>query len=76
MQHPSFKMHKYVWAWVAVFSAFAASFPVAMMRVSQTEKFAGQPLNSLACKGQMPTQRTVTQFASCVQLKPTSNSAD
>ena len=75
MQHSSLKMHKYVWVWLAVFAAFAASFPVAMMRVSQTDKFAGQPLNSWTCEGQVPVQRTVTPFATCVQLKPTSNSA-
>jgi len=75
MQHCSFKMHKYVWAGVAVFAAFAASFPVAMMRVSQTDKFFGQPLNSLTCEGRLPTQRTVTQFATCTQLQPTSSSA-
>lgn len=69
MQEPSIKMHKYVWGCVAIFAAFAASFPVAMMRVSQTDKFAGQPINSLTCEGQMPTQRTVTQFTTCVQLK-------
>ena len=67
MQHPSFKMHKYVWAWVTVFATFTVSFPVAMMRVSQTDKFVGQPLNSLTCEGQMPTQRAVTQFATCAQ---------
>lgn len=73
MQNTSLKMHKYVWAWVAVFAAFAASFPIAMMRVSQTEKFTGQPLNSLTCEGQVPTQRIVTQFVTCVQPKSTSS---
>lgn len=75
MQDSTIKMHKYVWGWVAIFAAFAASFPAAMMRVSQTDKFADQPLNSLTCEGQMPIQRTVTQFATCVQLKPTLNPA-
>jgi hypothetical protein len=68
-------MHKYVWIWLTVFAAFTASFPVAMMRVSQTDKFVGQPLNSLTCEGQMPTQRSITQFATCAQLKLKSNPA-
>lgn len=75
MHYPNLKMHKYIWIWLAVFAAFAASFPIAMIRVSQTDKFAGQPLNSWTCNGQVPSQRTVTQFASCVQLTPTSNPA-
>lgn len=75
MHHSSFKMHKYIWVWVAVFAAFTASFPIAMMRVSQTDKFAGQPLNSWTCQGQVPSQRAVIQFATCAQLKPGSNLA-
>jgi hypothetical protein len=75
MQYTRLKMHKYIWIGVAVFAAFAASFPIAMMRVSQTDKFSGQPLNSWTCEGQVPPQRTVTQFTTCTQLKATSNSA-
>lgn len=72
MQTTTFKLHRYVWGWAAIFAAFAASFPVAMMRVSQTDKFAGQPFNSLTCEGKIPVQRSVTQFSSCAQLKATS----
>ena len=75
MQYSTCKMHKYIWGWVVIFAAFAGSLPIAMMRVSQTDKFADQPLNSWTCEGQMPTQRTVTQFSTCTQLKTTSNSA-
>lgn len=74
MKDHTVKMHKYVGGWVAIFAAFSASFPVAMIRVSQTDKFAGQPFNSLTCEGQMPIQRAVMQFATCTQLKPTSSS--
>ena len=74
MQDFTIKMHKYIVGWVAIFAAFSVSFPVAMMRVSQTDKFAGQPLNSLTCEGQLPTQRTVTHFATCTQLKPIASS--
>lgn len=73
MQTTTFKLHKYVWGWAAIFAAFAASFPIAMIRVSQTDKFAGQPFNSLTCEGQVPAQRSITQFASCSQLQTSSN---
>jgi hypothetical protein len=63
----SLKMHKYVWGGIAIFIAFAASFPLAILRVSQTSKFAGQPFNSLTCEGAQPGQRTVTKFATCIQ---------
>lgn len=67
MHHSTIKLHTYIWGWVAILAAFAASFPIAMMRVSQTAKFAAQPLNSWTCEGQLPPQRTVTQFATCAQ---------
>lgn len=69
----SINLHKYIWAWVAVFAAFVVSFPIAMMRVSKTDKFAGQPFKSLTCEGQTPTQQTVTQFSNCAQLNAASN---
>lgn len=73
MQRSTIEMHKYVWVWMAIFTALAASFPVAIMRVSATNKFAAQPMNSLTCHGQVATHRTVTQFTTCVQLKAAAN---
>jgi hypothetical protein len=68
-QNSIFKMHRYVWGWMAIFVAFTVSFPVAMMRVSQTPKFVGQPLKSLNCKGQSLSRKTATPFATCLQSK-------
>jgi hypothetical protein len=69
-------MQKYVLGWIAIFVAFVASFPVAIIRVSQSEKFWGQPLNSLTCEGQMPAERSVTEFTNCTQLNATSSVTD
>jgi hypothetical protein len=68
MQSSKQIMHRSVLGWLVIFAAFAASFPIAMMRVSQTAQFAGQPVKSLTCKGQHSSQRTITQFQTCVQL--------
>jgi hypothetical protein len=32
-------LHRYVWGLMAVFSAFAISFPIALWRVSQSDRF-------------------------------------
>lgn len=37
---PAKELHKYVWIMVGVFGLVAASFPIAMMRVSKDKKFA------------------------------------
>lgn len=68
MKTSSLKMHKYVWALLAVFTAFVGSFPLAMMRVSQTEKFAEQHVKSLTCTGQIPDRQMVIKSTSCTQL--------
>lgn len=68
MKDSSLRMHKYVWGGVVIFSAFCVTFPIAMARVSQSEKFLGQPLKSLTCNGKIPDQQIVTQFSSCVQI--------
>lgn len=76
MQNCTLKMQKYVLGWIAIFVAFVASFPLAMIRVSQSEKFSGQPLNSLTCTGQVPAERSVTEFTDCTQLNATLSSTD
>ncbi len=68
MKDSSLKMHKYVWGGVAIFSAFCVTFPIAMARVSQHEKFSGQPLKSLTCDGKIPSQKQITPFAVCLQM--------
>ena len=62
------KMHQYILGWVGVFIAFGITLPIAMMRVSQTEKFTEQPFNSFTCEGQVPDNRVVVKFQSCAQL--------
>lgn len=63
------KMHRYIIGWVGIVIAFSATFPIAMMRVSQTEKFAGQPFNSLTCDGQKAYQRQMVAFSDCAAMK-------
>jgi hypothetical protein len=33
------ELHKYVWGLMAIFTAFALTYPIACWRVSQSEKF-------------------------------------
>jgi len=56
-------MHRYVLVWLGVFIAFAATFPTAMLRVSQDKKFAGQPVKSLTCEGKYPKVKGVISWA-------------
>ncbi len=44
------ELHRYVWGLMAVFSAFAISYPIACWRVSQSEQFRpyGSHVKSLA----------------------------
>jgi hypothetical protein len=55
-------MHPIVLGLVGVMSVFAITVPIAMVRVSSTEKFAGQPLNSQTCKTENPPQRQVVSW--------------
>ena len=40
-------MYKYVWICAGVFFLFMATFPMAYLRVSQSEKYNGSPFKSL-----------------------------
>jgi hypothetical protein len=62
------KLHRYVLGGVSVFVAFGVTLPIAMMRVSQTDKFVGQPFNSLTCEGKTPDIRAVVEFQTCAQM--------
>jgi hypothetical protein len=48
---PVKRMHQIVWSLVAVFTACAVTFPIAMVRVSQMEKFKGSHLKSWTDQG-------------------------
>jgi hypothetical protein len=62
------KMHLLVMGWIGIGALLALSFPVAMWRVSQTSKFAGQAFNSLDCAGRELPTRNVTTSAMCASL--------
>jgi hypothetical protein len=63
------KMQRYVLGWVGLLVAFAATYPIAMQRVSQTDKFVAQPLNSNDCAGATLKSRQVVEFSTCAQMK-------
>jgi hypothetical protein len=62
-------MHRYVIVWGGLMAAVAITLPVAMLRVSATSKFTGQPLISYDCASNSPDQRTITSFWACFQLQ-------
>jgi hypothetical protein len=64
-----YKMHNYIWGWAGFQMVFAATFPVAMIRISGTQQFAQQPFSSKNCAGSNSSNRAVTSFWQCAQLK-------
>jgi hypothetical protein len=58
-------MHKYILGWVGLMLAFGATFPTAMVRVSQTEKFPGQSVKSFKCDGKPQTAEVVSWPETC-----------
>jgi hypothetical protein len=61
-QNAVHKMQRYIIGGSVLMSAMALTFPIAMSRVSQTDKFAGQPFNSQTCEAINPAQRQVTSW--------------
>ncbi len=47
------QMHKYILMLVGVFSLMIGSYPIAMMRISQKEKFHGFHVKSLTIEGKL-----------------------
>ncbi|MBD2211593.1 hypothetical protein H6G64_20510 [Calothrix sp. FACHB-156] len=45
------EMHKYIWMLVGVFTLLAATYPTAMIRVSQKPQFHGYHVKSLPLNG-------------------------
>jgi hypothetical protein len=67
---PAQQMHKYVLGWVGLFIAFAVTFTIAIARVSQTKKFAGQAVKSLDCSGKsLKTRNVVSWKDTCSQMQ-------
>jgi bicarbonate transport system ATP-binding protein len=48
------EMHKIVWVGVGVLTLFFVTYPIAMWRVSQKEKFLGSHIKSLTVEGKNP----------------------
>ncbi len=62
MQNSSARMHQCIFGLVGLMAMFAVTIPIAMQRVSSTEKFANQPFNSQTCEAQKPEKRRVVSW--------------
>lgn len=60
---PAREMHKIVWVGVGVLTLFFVSYPIAMWRVSQKEKFLGSHVKSLTIEGKNPANTVADQPA-------------
>ncbi len=60
------KMHDIVWILVGLFGLFAITFPLAMWRVSNMEKFQGSHVKSLV---QLVTGNVIAESISAFDLK-------
>jgi hypothetical protein len=54
---PAQKMHKIVFAFIGIFTLFAVTYPIAMWRVSQMDKFRGFHVKSLPDNLAQPVNR-------------------
>jgi hypothetical protein len=68
VKNSTIEMHKIVLGLTGVMSIFAISIPIAMLRVSATQKFAGQPLKSQTCATQTPVTRKVLSWLECSRM--------
>lgn len=53
---PAREMHKFVWGCVGVFTLVCVTYPIAMWRVTQMEKFRGIYVKSLTMEGKDPAK--------------------
>ena len=61
--NPAREMHKIVWVNVGVLTLFFMTFPIAMWRVSQKEKFRGFHVKSFTIEGQSPVNAVAKGLA-------------
>ncbi len=54
---PAREMHKFVWGCVGVFTLGCVTYPIAMWRVTQMEKFRGIYVKSLTIEGKEPAKK-------------------
>lgn len=50
------QLHKYVLFLAGIWTLFVVTFPLAYLRVSQSDKFAGTPFKSLSLDAQLYSQ--------------------
>jgi hypothetical protein len=62
-QIPAREMHKIVWVSVGVLTLFFMTFPIAMWRVNQKEKFRGFHVKSFTIEGQSPVNAVANAVA-------------
>jgi hypothetical protein len=60
---PPREMHKIVWVSVGVLTLFFLTFPIAIWRISQKEKFRGFHVKSFTIKGQSPLNAVANAIA-------------
>jgi hypothetical protein len=63
------QMHKIVLSLTGVMSLFVITIPLAMLRVSATQQFAGQPLRSQTCAAHTPIKRKVLSWLECARMR-------
>jgi hypothetical protein len=69
-------MQRYVVGAAGIMTAMVVSFSIAMIRVSSTQKFAGQPFNSQTCATDTPNQRQVVSwFQTCRPISSVSKNS-
>ena len=60
---PAREMHKTVWVSVGVLTLFFLTFPIAIWRISQKEKFPGFHVKSFTIEGQSPVNAVANAVA-------------
>ena len=72
---PAKEMHKIVWISMGVLTLFFVTFPIAMWRVSQMEKFLGSHVKSLTIEGKKPDNAVASKPAEPAIASSTTPSA-
>lgn len=72
---PAREMHKIVWISMGVLTLFFVTYPIAMWRVSQKEKFLGSHVKSLTIEGKKPDNAVASKPTEPVIASSTTPSA-
>ena len=72
---PAKEMHKIVWGGVGVLILFFVTYPIAMWRVSQMEKFRGSHVKSFTLEGKKPDSAVASKPAEPATASSTTPSA-